>query len=64
MSQITSEMTGLRFLEEEIVEKNNIVSKLRGELSTMKIELSQLNDELEYNKTTIQRQSNDLRAAR
>lgn len=57
-------MTGLRFLEDEIGEKNGVITKLRAELSTIKIELSQLSDELEYNKTTIIRQGNDLRAAR
>lgn len=42
MNQMNGEMTGLKFLEEEVSEKNMAINKLRGELNSIRIETSHM----------------------
>jgi hypothetical protein len=42
LNQMNGEMTGLKFLEEEVSEKNMAINKLRGELNSIRIETSHM----------------------
>lgn len=63
-TQVNSEVTSLKFLEEEINEKNAVINRLKTEISEIRVSNTHLNEEMEYKESTMNRQQNDIKLVR